>query len=170
MATTKQREAARKNIKKALAAWKSMSHRQHARAQPEGRAREEPGKGGEGEFYRIRVRPKVEFVTFRTQKLGGEGEVRRVAGKRQSGSWDTQAWLISKDAAHVSGGKLVPDTEGVKGVLEKLGSTPRHVEADVFEAKPRPNVPEREKPTSAQQRARKANIKKAQAAWRARHR
>ncbi len=90
--------------------------------------------------------------------------MRRVAGKRESGSWDTQAWLISKDAAHISHGKLVPDTEGVRGVLDKLGSEPRHVEADIFEAKPRPNVPEREKPTPAQQRARRANIKKAQAA------
>jgi hypothetical protein len=162
MTTTKQRQAARKNIKKAQAAWKAMSHRQHALAQPEGRAREKPGKGGEGEFYRIRVRPKGQFVTFRTQKLGEN--VRRVAGKRQSGSWDTQAFLISKEAAHVSNGKLVPDTEGVKGVLEKLGSTPQHVEADIFEAKPRRNIPEREKPTPAQQRARRANIKKAQAA------
>jgi hypothetical protein len=168
MATTKQREAARKNIKKAQAAWRSMSHTQHARAQPEGRAREEPGKGGQGEFFRIRVRPKAEFVTFRTQKLGRNGEVRRVAGKRQSGSWDTQAWLISKESAHLSHGKLVPDTEGVKEVLEKLGSTPRHVDTDVFEAKPRKNIPEREKPTAAQQRARMTNIKKAQAARQAR--
>jgi hypothetical protein len=160
----KQREAARKNIKKAQAAWRAMSHEQHARAQPEGRAREEPGKGGEGAYYRIRVRPKGEFVTFRTQKLGGKEEVRRVAGKRQSGSWDTQTWLISKEAAHVSDGRLIPDTDGVKGVLEKLGSTPRHIEGDVFEAEPRPDVPEREKPTAAQQRARRANIKKAQAA------
>ena len=164
MATTKQREAARKSINKAQAAWRAMSHQEHARAQPEGRAREKPGLGGGGEYYRIRVRPKDEFVTFRTQKLGGAGEVRRVAGKRPSGSWDTQAFLISKEAAHVSGGKLIPDTEGVKGVLEKLSSTPRHVEADVFEAKPRRKIPEREKPTAAQQRARQANIKKAQAA------
>src|SRR5215471_12437689 len=102
MTTQKQQEAARKNIKKAQAAWKSMSHRQHARAQPEGRARQKPGEGGAGEFYRIRVRPKDQFVTFRTQKLGDKGEVRRVAGKRQSGSWDTQAFLINKDAAHIS--------------------------------------------------------------------
>src|SRR5437016_6062940 len=101
MATQKQRETARKNIKKAQAAWKAMSHRQHARAQPEGRAREKPGTGGEGEYYHIRVRPKKEFATFRTHMLGGEGEVRRVAGKRPSGSWDTQTWLINKEAAHV---------------------------------------------------------------------
>jgi hypothetical protein len=156
MATTKQREAARRNIKKAQAAWQSMSHRQHAQAQPEGRAREKPGMGGEGNFYRIRVRPKSAFVTFRTQRLGRKGDVRRVAGKRQSGSWDTQAFLISKDAAHLAGGKLIPDTEGVKGVLEKLGSKPRHVEGDVFQAKPRRDIPEREKPTAAQRRARSA--------------
>jgi hypothetical protein len=42
------------------------------------------------------------------------------------------------------------------------------VEGDVFEARPRPNVPEREKPTPAQRRARSANIKKAQAARHAR--
>ncbi len=73
MATQKQRGAARKNIRKAQAAWQSMSHREHARAQPEGRARQKPGEGGEGEYYRIRVRPKDQFVTFRTQKLGGSG-------------------------------------------------------------------------------------------------
>jgi hypothetical protein len=43
-----------------------------------------------------------------------------------------------------------------------------HVKGEVFEARPRQNVPEREKPTLAQKRARRANIKKAQAARRAR--
>jgi hypothetical protein len=38
----------------------------------------------------------------------------------------------------------------------------------VFEAKDRPNVPESEKPTDAQKRARVKNIKKAQQARRAR--
>src|SRR5438445_459703 len=170
MATEKQREAARRNIRKAQAAWRSMSHEQHARAQPEGRGRKKPGTTGEGEYYRITVRPKEQFVTFRTQDVGGPGHIQRVGGKRGSGSWDTQAWLISKHDAHVEGGKLVPDTEEAKEVLAELGSQPRHVEGDVFEAKPRPNVPEREKPTPAQRRARSANIKKAQAARHARSR
>ena len=39
-----------------------------------------------------------------------------------------------------------------------------HVKADMFEAKPRPNVPEKDKPTEAQKKARKENIKKAQKA------
>jgi hypothetical protein len=170
MATEKQREAARRNIRKAQAAWRAMSHQQHARAQPEGRRRKKPGTTGEGEYYRITVRPKEEFVTFRTQDVGEPGHVERVGGKRQSGSWDTQAWLISKEDAHVEGGRLVPDTEEAKQVLADLGSEPRHVNGDVFEAKPRPNVPEKEKPTPAQRRARSENIKKAQAARHARGR
>jgi hypothetical protein len=164
MATEKQRAAARKNIKKAQAAWKAMSHEEHARSQPQGRKREKPGTKGEGEFYRIVVRPKGEFVTFRTQDVGSKGHVERLAGKRESGSWDTQAWLVSKQDAHVEGDKLVPDTADARELLAKLGSEPKHVEGDVFEAKDRPNVPESEKPTAAQQRARSENIKKAQAA------
>jgi hypothetical protein len=164
MATQKQRAAARKNVKKAQAAWRSMSHREHARAQPEGRSRKKPGTGGGGEFYHITVRPKEEFKTFRTQDVGSRGHVERRAGKRESGSWDTQSWLISKRDAHVEGGRLVPDTAEARELLDKLGSTPVHVKGDVFEAKDRPNVPEREKPTPAQRRARRTNIKKAQAA------
>ncbi len=164
MATEKQREAARRNICKAQAAWQAMSHGQHARAQPEGRRRKKPGTTGEGEYYRIMVRPKKEFVTFRTQDVGKPGGIERVAGKRQSGSWDTQAWLIGKDDAHVEGGELVPDTEEAKKVLANLGSRPRHVKGDVFEASPRPDVPEKDKPTPAQRRARRENIEKAQAA------
>jgi hypothetical protein len=168
MATPKQRAAARKNIRRAQAAWQSLSHRQRAQAQPEGRGRKKPGTTGGGKYYHIRVRPKKEFVSFRTQDVGEPGHIQRVAGRRASGSWDTQKWLISKEDAHVENGKLVADTKEAKGVLAKLGAAPVHVKGDVFEAKPRPNIPEREKPTPAQQRARRANIKKAQAARRAR--
>jgi hypothetical protein len=142
-----------------------MSRSQHSRAQPEGRVRKKPGTGGEGNYYRIAVRDKADFVTFRTQDVGESGHVQRVAGKRSSGSWDTLTWLISKDDAHVENGKLIADTADAKHVLEKmLGSAPRAVKGDIFTAKPRPNVPERKKPTPAQKRARSTNIKKAQAA------
>jgi len=137
MATQKQREAARKNIRKAQAAWQAMSHQQRARAQPEGQQRAKPGTGGEGHYFHVGVRPKERFVTFRTQDVGGPGHIQRVAGKRSSGSWDTVKWLISKEDAHVESGKLVPDTEDAKELLAKLGSEPVHVEGDVFEAKPR---------------------------------
>lgn len=168
MATKKQRETARQNIRKAQAAWRSMSRGQHARSQPEGRGRKKPGRAGKGEYYHVGVRSKEDFVTFRTQDVGDPGHIQRVAGKRSSGSWDTVKWLISKEDAHIEAGKLIPDTEETKKVLKDLGSEPVHVEGDVFEAKPRRNVPEREKPTPAQQRARRTNIKKAQSARRGR--
>src|SRR6266511_1544761 len=164
MATEKQRRAARKNIKKAQSEWKSMSSGQHSKSQPEGRERKKPASTGQGKYYHIEVRPKGEFTTYRTQDVGEPGHVQRVAGKRSSGSWATVKWLIGKEDAHITDGKLVADTEEVREVLAKLGSKPVHVKGNLFEAKPRRNVPEREKPTPAQQRARRANIKKAQAA------
>jgi len=45
-----------------------------------------------------------------------------------------------------------------------LGSKPKHVKGDIFEAKDKPNVPEKKKPTEAQKKAWAENIKKAQAA------
>jgi hypothetical protein len=159
MATEKQRhdspgalrETAKKNTKK---------------AQPEGRGRKKPGTTGEGNYYHVEVRPKDEFTTFRTQDVGDEGHFQRVAGKRASGSWATVKWLIGKEDAHVEGGKLVGDTRDARDLIRKLGSEPVHKRGDRFEAKPRRNVPEAEKPTAAQQRARRQNIKKAQAARR----
>jgi hypothetical protein len=166
MATTQQKRAARKNIKKAQAKWQSMSPRARARAQPEGRARAKPGARGGGDFYHVEVRPKSEFETFRTHDVGKPGGMERVAGKRSSGSWSTQKWLISKKDAHVEDGKLVGDSDDAKKVLRRLGSKVMRVRADRFTAAPRPNVPEKDKPTPAQKRARRRNIAKAQQARR----
>lgn len=162
MATEKQRQAAKKNIKKAQSRWKSMSSKQRSTSQPEGRGRKKPGTTGEGNYYHVEVRPKDEFTAFRTQDVGDDGHLQRVAGKRSSGSWATTKWLIGKEDAHVEDGKLVGDTKDAKDLIKKLGSRPVQIRGDRFEAKPRRNVPEREKPTAAQQRARRQNIKKAQ--------
>ena len=164
MPTTRQQSAAKQNIKKAQQKWQGMTPRQHSLAQPEGRKRAKPGTKGEGNYYRIVVRQKEEFTTFRYHDVGEKGHIQRLAGKRSSGSWDTQSWLISKEDAHLEGDTLVPDTLDARKLLDTLGSKPKHVTGDVFEAKDRPNVPERAKPTPAQQRARLENIKKAQQA------
>lgn len=166
MTTEKQRAAARTNIRKAQAAWASMSSRQHAVAQPESRTRKKPGTGGEGNYYHVEVRRSEDFATFRTQDVGEPGHIQRVAGKRGSGSWDTVKWLISKDDAHIEQETLVPDSSEAEKVLAELGSPPVHLKGDVFEVRPRPNVAESDKPTPAQKRARSANIKKAHAAGR----
>lgn len=132
--------------------------------QSNGRARRKPGSGGSGDYYHVEVRDGDNFETFRTQDIGDEGHLQRVAGKRQSGSWATVKWLISKEDAHVEDGELIPDTKDAKDLIKKLGSKPVHLRGDRFEAKPRRNVPERSKPTPAQTRARRQNIKKAQSA------
>src|SRR4029453_16044428 len=136
MATAKQTQAAKKSIKKAQQAWQGMPSRSRSRAQPEGRTREKPGSTGEGEYYHIEVRPKGQFATFRTHDVGKKGGIQRVAGKRRTGSWDDQTWLISKALAHVEDGTLIPDTSAARDVLETLGSTPMHVTGDRFRAKP----------------------------------
>jgi hypothetical protein len=166
MASAKQKKSAKKNIKKGQKTWRHMSSRRRARSQPEGRGREKPGTTGKGSFYHIEVRPKREFKTFRVQDVGRKGGIERVAGQRSSGSWDTQKWLISKEDAHVEDDRLIPDSADAREVLQTLGSTPTHIDGDRFKARPRPNVPEDEKPTPAQRRAQKRNIKKAQAAQR----
>ena len=144
--------------KKAQAKWRSLFHRAKSRAKP--------GTKGEGKFYRIVVRPKSEFVTFRNQDVGKKGHLQRLAGRRKSGSWDTQAWLISKKDAHLSKGVLIGDTPDAKKLLATFQTKPRKVKGDVFNARDRKNIPEKEKPTPAMKSAQKRNIKKTQAARR----
>ncbi len=151
-------------IKKAQAKWKSMTPRQRALAQPQGRGRKKPGTTGKGNFYRIEVRPKGEFKTFRIQDVGAKGGLERLAGKRPSGSWDTVSWLISKDDAVVNQGRLTIIDKKARTALEQIRGPIRHVKGDIFRAYPARNIPEREKPTPAMRRAQTANIKKAQAA------
>jgi len=127
-------------------------------------ARKKPGSGGQGNFYHVEVREGDDFETFRTQDVGDPGHLQRVGGKRTTGSWATVKWLISKEDAHVENGKLVGDTREAKDLLKKLRVQPVHVSGDRFQAKDRRNVPEKSKPTAAQTRARRQNIKKAQAA------
>ena len=106
----------------------------------EGKERETPGATGEGEFYHIEVRPKEEFVKFRTQDVGEKGGIERVGGQRENGSWDTVKWLVSKEMAHVEAGKLIAGHKDAKELFDDLGFEPKHIEGDRFEAKDRPNV------------------------------
>ncbi|NPE26695.1 hypothetical protein HNV12_01685 [Methanococcoides sp. SA1] len=126
--------------------------------------KKKPGMGGSGKFYRVGIRDKNDFVEFRNHDVGRRGHVERLAGKRGDGTWDTVAWLIAKDEARIEKGFLVGKSGDVQDVLSKLGSRPKHVEGDIFEAKPRVNVLEKDKPTPAMKKAQMKNIKKAQAA------
>lgn len=96
--------------------------------------RKESGESGEGLYYRIIIRPKEEFVTFRFHDVGtADGELIRLSGQSAIGTWDTHAWLISKTSAHMENGNLVPDSRDIERLFDKLGSKPVHVKGDIFE-------------------------------------
>ena len=135
---------------------------------PSTRKRAKPGSRGGGRFYHVELRPSAQFVAFRVQDVGAPGGVERVAGQRASGSWDTAKWLVEKTDAHVENGRLVADSAEAKKLFASLGIAPVQVAGDRFRAKPRRDIPEDEKPTPAMRRAQLKNIKKAQAAVRAR--
>ena len=126
-----------------------------------GSRRQAPGSGGTGDYYHIELRHGDDFETVRTQDVGDAGHLQRVAGKRPGGSWATVKWLVSKEDAHVEDGKLVADTQEAKDLIRKLRSRPVHIRGDRFQARPRRNVSERSRPTAAQTRARRRNIRKA---------
>ena len=102
--------------------------------------RKKPGTTGQGNYYHVDIRPTDEFTAFRTQDVGSKGHIQRVAGKRTSGSWATASWRVSKEDAHVEGGKLVGDTKDVRDLIKKLGSEPVRKNGDRFEAKARRKV------------------------------
>lgn len=120
MATKKQSAAAKKNITK------TQSPR-----------RKKPGTTGNGKFYRIEIRPKGDFKTFRIQDVGKKGGLERLAGKRPSGSWDTVTWLVSKEDAKVMGGRLSITDAKARSVLAQIRGPIVHVKGDIFHAHPK---------------------------------
>ncbi len=137
MATNKQKKAAKKNIRKAQAKWKSMTHRARALAEPQGRARRKPGSTGKGKFFRIEVRPKSDFKTFRIQDVGKKGGLERLAGRRSSGSWDTVAWLVSKEDAKIRNRELIIKDVHAKTVLKNLRGPIVRIKGDIFRSHPK---------------------------------
>ena len=163
MATKKQIAAAKQNVQKAQAAWQAMAPRQRALAQPEGRKRKKPGSTGKGKYFRIEVRPKYQFTSFKNHDVGEPGGLQRVTGRRSSGSWATVAWLIEKTDAYATDDKrLVITDESARTVLKSIREPIVHIKGDLFKARPCKNVAEKDKPTPAQKRAYAKNIKKAQ--------
>ncbi len=99
--------------------------------------RRAPGSTGKGKFYRIELRPKGQFKSFRTQDVGKKGGLERLAGHRATGSWDTVTWLIAKDKAIVVNGHLKITGEKDQSVLKQIKGPIVHVEGDIFHAHPR---------------------------------
>jgi hypothetical protein len=184
MATARQKSAARKNIRKARKTRRSKSAKPGASARtktttrskttPKARVRTKTPKAKprakstarrrtkpaarRREFFHIEVQPKEAFVEFKTQNIGSEGGIERVAGKRAGGAWSTQEWLIAKDQAHVERGTLIGDTVDARRVLTMLGSEPRHIKADRFTIHGHTGMPADVSPTLAPRRVGLANV------------
>lgn len=93
-------------------------------------------------------------MTFRTHDVGRSGHTQRITGKRSSGSWATHTWLISKDDAHVKDGHLKADDVKIKRILQNLRGPIKKLKGSIFHAKPRKNIPEKDKPTKKQKQSR----------------
>ena len=128
--------------------------------------RRRPGTGGKGQYFRIEIRPNARFVAYRLHDIGRVGHTKRLAGRNANGTWATKSWLILKSDAHVSGGKLVIDHPMARAALRGIRGPIKHLKGDIFSARPRRDIPESEKPTLAQRRARTMNIRKAMRARR----
>jgi hypothetical protein len=109
-------------------------------------------------FFHIEVQPKEAFVEFKTQDIGRDGGIERIAGKRAGGAWSTQEWVIAKDQAHVERGTLIGDTVDARRVLTMLGAEPRHIKADRFSIHGHTGMPADVSPTLAPRRAGLGNV------------
>ena len=98
------------------------------------------GAEGKGKFYRINIRDKNDFVTFRNHDIGEKGHIERLVGKRAGGRWATVTWLIDKNDAHMANKVLIADTEDAKEVLKKLRKKPIHIKGDVFKSSPKTSI------------------------------
>ena len=173
MATARQKSTARKNIRKAQKARRTKTTtRSKTRAKTRVRTKIAKTKGRAKAttrrrtksaarrrgFFHIEVQPKEAFVAFKTQDIGSEGGIERVAGKRAGGAWSTQEWLIAKDQAHVERGTLIGDTVDARRVLTMLGTEPRHIKADRFTIHGHTGMPADVSPTLALRRTGLSNV------------
>ena len=182
MATPRRKSAARKTVRKARKAPRRKSAtrataRKKATARPKSGAkartktaktkprvksttprRAKPAARPRG-FFHIEVQPKEAFVEFKSQDIGRDGGIERVAGKRAGGSWSTQEWLIAKDQAHVERGTLIGDTADARRVLTLLRSEPRRIKADRFTIHGSSGMPPEVRPTMVPRRAGVTNVR-----------
>jgi hypothetical protein len=103
--------------------------------------RKKPGTGGGGKFYRIELKDKDRYESFRYHDVGEKGgDLERLAGKKEGGEWETQSWLVNKNSAHVNKGKLVPESSDVKELFSKLISRPKQIKGDIFSSKEKNSI------------------------------
>lgn len=99
--------------------------------------RQEDGVGS----YRITVRPKNQYTTFRTQEI--VPGLKRIAGRRFNGTWVTVTWLVSKDCARLDEREcLIISNRKIHVLMDHIKSPIKPVDGDVFKAEPVLHAPE----------------------------
>jgi|GEM_PF-4803962 len=71
------------------------------------------------DYYRIKVRPKNQFSTFRIEHLT-ENDSIEITGKLADGSWGTQQWLINKGDVRIENGRLVADDDRIQDAIDHM--------------------------------------------------
>ncbi len=71
------------------------------------------------DYYRIKVRPKNQFSTFRIEHLT-ENDSIQITGKLADGSWGTQQWLINKGDVRLENGILVADDDRIQDAIDHM--------------------------------------------------
>ena len=107
-----------------------MAVKQKAAAKPLGH-NPNIGEEGCGDYYILEVRPRPQFEFFRLHDVGDPGHIQRLEGRLSNGEWEDQAWIISKNDAHMENHFLKADTKHAREILEIYGPA-HHVEEDVF--------------------------------------
>jgi hypothetical protein len=134
MSTIKSGQRGSIYVKQAQKIWRNMTSDQH-NTTPEGQGRTSQSEHeSAGSFFRITVRPKEQYVSFRNYNVDGSSGLIRVAGRKRSGTWDTHAWLLSKDSAHQEDDYLLAETEEARNLFSGFSDYPTRVAGDEYEA------------------------------------
>ena len=86
----------------------------------------------DGQYFIIIIRPRDEFVKFKSDPVSGEGMLQQIHGQNSKKQWSTQSWLISKEGATVNKGKLVSTSHHVSKLLRAIGGKITKLSDDTF--------------------------------------
>jgi hypothetical protein len=83
-------------------------------------------------YFRIIIRPRKQFVAFRTLGAEAPSSVQRLTNHQPMSIRPNQTWLLSKEIAHVEKGRIIPDTSEAVELLAAFGHQPVHQRDDLF--------------------------------------
>lgn len=86
----------------------------------------------EGEYFRIIVRPRKKFLTFKSEPISSDGMLQQIHGQLPDKRWSTYAWLVNKQGAKAQEKTLVATTTSVTHLFRALNKKIIHVKDDTY--------------------------------------